>query len=411
MALHIVEEANRCLLCKKPLCQLKGCPVGTHIPEVIGLFRERRLEEAGRVLAENNPMSVVCSLVCNHMAQCEGNCVQARRGTPVHFSAIEHYVSDTYFERAEPERPAPCGKRVAVIGSGPAGISAAVFLARVGCEVTIFEKRPEIGGVLEYGIPDFRLPRYHVEQLRDTLRKLGVRVRPNTTIGGAIKIPDLLRDGYDAVFIGSGAGRAKKLGTPGETRGNVFFGVDYLIDPQTTEVGHRVAVIGVGNVGMDVARTALRHGAHEVTLFSLDKNVTATPDEVEYAELDGAQVVLGKLCQYINETGPVFKSAIFDEDDNVVGYGDELEQVEADTVFICVSQQPKNKLADTTPGLEVDGSGLLVVDENGMTTVRGVFAAGDVVLGPKTVVHAVASAKRAVAGILRYLELDAPHGF
>lgn len=405
MALHILEEADRCLNCKRPLCQ-EGCPVHTPIPQVIQLFKERRIVEAGQLLTDNNPMSVVCSLVCNHRAQCEGHCVRGKKGTPVHFSAIEHYISDAYFERTEAPHPIPVDRRVAVVGAGPAGITAAVYLVRAGCDVTLFERKSEIGGVLYYGIPDFRLPRYHVDRYRQVLTEMGVKIRPNTTIGGALTLPDLLRDGYNAVFVATGTGRAKKLGTPGETRGNVFFGVDYLVDPSASPVGKTVAVIGVGNVAMDVARTVLRHGARSVTLFSLDNNITATDDEVEYAQLDGAEIELGKLCQFINETGPVFKNAIFDDDGNVLGYGEELEQFEADTTIICVSQAPKNKLASTTPGLAVSDNGLIVVDEDGMTSVPGLFAAGDVVLGPKTVVHSVADTKKAIRGMLRYMGLS-----
>ena len=186
MAIHIVEEANRCLGCKRAFCQLKGCPVQTPIPQVIDLFKQRRLEEAGELLFQNNPMSAVCSMVCNHSGQCEGACIQGRKGTPVHFSSIENYISTAYFDRKE-WTPAPsCGKQVAVVGSGPAGITVAIKMAQLGCAVTVFEQRPEIGGVLEYGIPEFRLPRALVQKYRHVMCSLGVRVRPSTTIGGAL---------------------------------------------------------------------------------------------------------------------------------------------------------------------------------------------------------------------------------
>lgn len=200
MAIHIVEEANRCLGCKKAFCQLKGCPVQTPIPQVIDLFKQRRLEEAGELLFQNNPMSAVCSIICNHSGQCEGACIQGRKGAPVHFSSIENYISTAYLDRKE-WKPAPsCGKQVAVVGSGPAGITVAIKMAQLGCAVTVFEQRPEIGGVLEYGIPEFRLPRALVQKYRHVMCSLGVRVRPSTTIGGALHIDDLLRDGYDAVL-------------------------------------------------------------------------------------------------------------------------------------------------------------------------------------------------------------------
>ncbi len=403
MGVHIVEESKRCLMCKRAMCQLKGCPVQTPIPQVIELFRERKIDEAGEVLFANNPMSAVCSAVCNHMGQCEGACIQGKKGTPIHFSSIEHYISTTYLERHE-FAPAPsCGKRVAVIGSGPAGITVAIKLAQAGCAVTVFEQRAEIGGVLEYGIPDFRLPRTLVQRYRKVMCDLGVRVRPSTTIGGALRIDDLLRDGYDAVFVGTGTWRARKLGIPGETRGNVFFGIDYLVDPSSVAIGQSVAVIGAGNVAMDVARTALRQGARNVTIYARSKHVSASSDEVEFAQLDGAELVYGKAIQEIDGNGPVFRTAIFDEGDAVVGYEDELDHVSCDTVVIAASQQVKDKLVLTTDALVANDRGLLEVDENGMTMMPGVFAAGDVVSGPSTVVHAVAGANRAVAGIMSYL--------
>ncbi len=402
MALHIVEEAERCLNCKRPLCQ-QGCPVETAIPLVIQLFRERRMDEAGAVLFQNNPMSVVCSLICNHGAQCEGHCVRGRKGTPIHFSAIENYVSGTYLERVRFEKPEPCGKRAAVIGGGPAGIVCAMRLAQMGVAVTIFDQNPRLGGVLRYGIPEYRLPKRVLDRYQQILEAVGVRVRHNTAIGSSLTIADLFRDGYDAVFVGTGTWRAQTLGVSGEAGGNVLFGLDYLRSPHTAEVGERVAVIGAGNTAMDVARTAFRRGAREVTLYARSKHISASSDELEYALLDGCELVQGKAICEINEHGPVFRTAIFDEDDRVVGYEEELDQVECDTVIVAVSQKPKNKLILTTEGLEGDERGLLIVDEHGMCTVPGVFAAGDVVTGPNTVVHAVAAAKVAAEGMLDYM--------
>lgn len=404
MALHIVEEADRCLNCKKPLCQ-KGCPVGTPIPLVIQLFRERRMDEAGAVLFQNNPMSAVCSLICNHGAQCEGHCVRGKKGSPIHFSAIENYVSSTYLERVRFDKPEPNGKRAAVIGGGPAGIVAAMRLAQMGVSVTIFDQNPRLGGVMRYGIPEYRLPKRVLDRYQEILEALDVKVRHNTAIGASLTISDLFRDGYDTVFIGTGTWRAQTLGVSGEAGGNVLFGLDYLMSPETAELGERVAVIGAGNTAMDVARTAIRQGANQVTLYARSKHISASSDELEYAQLDGAELVQGKAICEINETGPVFKTAIFDEDDRVVGYEEELDQVECDTVIVAVSQKPKNKLILTTEGLEGDDRGLLIVDEHGMCTVPGVFAAGDVVTGPNTVVHAVAATKVAVDGMLAYMGL------
>ena len=406
LALHIVEEADRCLNCKRPLCQ-EGCPVHTAIPQVIQMFRERRMEEAGRTLFENNPMSVVCALVCNHSAQCEGHCIRGRKGTPIHFSAIEDYISDAYLDRMGPdELPERNGRHVAVVGSGPASLTVAIQLAALGCDVTIFDQKMEIGGVLRYGIPEFRLPNSIIDRYRALLDRLGVLVRPNTTIGGALKLDDLLRDGYDGVFVGTGAWRAKTLGIKGQARGNVFFGIDYLVNPEVCEIGQDVAVIGVGNVAMDVARTAIRQGARRVTLYSNWGGVSANSDEVELAQLDGAQIVYGQSIESINDRGPVFRHSILDEEGQVIDMSDELVQVECDTVIFCVSQVPKDKLILTTQGLRGTERGTLVVDDDCMTTVEGVFAAGDVVNGPKTVVHSVEGAKRAVVGMLRYMGLD-----
>ncbi len=407
MPLYMVDEANRCLQCKRPLCQ-QGCPVHTDVPAAIRLFREHRVTEAGERLFQNNPMSLTCALVCNHAAQCEGHCVLGRKATPVHFSVIEQYVSETYLDRMDVRRPAPCGHRAAVIGSGPAGLVVAMGLAQAGCEVTVFEQRPEVGGVLRYGIPEFRLPKSVVDRYRRILEGLGVLVRPNTTIGGALVIDDLLRDGYEAVFVGTGTWRAKTLGIPGETRGNVYFGLDYLISPGSFEIGRDVAVIGVGNTAMDVARTAFRHGARTVTMYARSRHVSASSDEVELAQLDGATIVYGKAITAVTDEGPLFRTAVFDEAGAVVGYEDDLDQVRCDTVVIAASQKPKNKLITTTEGLEGDERGLLIVDGDCQTTVPGVFAAGDVVTGPKTVVHAVDAAKRAVAGMLAYMGVKTP---
>lgn len=404
MALHIVDEANRCLNCKRPQC-MQGCPVHTSIPEVIQLFRERNIDQAGKTLFDNNPMSAVCSIVCNHMAQCEGHCVLGRKGSPVHFSAIESYISNSYLERIRLEKPISTGKRAAVIGAGPAGIVVALILARAGVDVTIFEQGSKIGGVLRYGIPDFRLGKGVLDRFEAILKGLGVQIRHNTSIGTSLVIDDLFRDGYESVFIGTGTWRAQTLGISGEAGGNVLFGLDYLISPDTAEVGERVAVIGAGNTAMDVARTVFRHGAREVTIYARSKHISASSDEVEYALLDGADLVTGKAICAINEEGPVFKTAIFDENDTVIGYEEELDQVSCDTVVIAASQKPKNKLIMTTDGLLGDDRGLLIVDESCQTTVSGVFAAGDVVTGPKTVVHAVNGAKAAAQSMLRHMGL------
>lgn len=402
MELHIVTEANRCLNCKKPMCQ-QGCPIHTPIPRVIGLFKEGKLTEAGQMLFENNPMSLVCSMVCNHEQQCAGHCVLGRKGSPVHFSSIETYISDMYLDRMLIVKPEPNGIKAAVIGAGPGGITAAIELAKLGYDVTIFEWKGKIGGIMRYGIPEFRLPKSILDRYQQRLEAMGIHIRPNTTIGAVLMIDDLFRDGYKAVFIGTGAEKPKSLGIQGESLGNVYFGLNYLANPQGHRIGDKVAVIGMGNAAMDVARTALRQGARSVTLFARGKRITASSNEVDYARLDGAEFVFGKQIQYIDEKGPMFKTSIFDDEGHIVGYEDELYHFDADSVIISVSQMPRKKLVRTTDGLQADDRGNLIVDENYMTTRPGVFAAGDVVTGPKTVVHAVEAAKQAARAMDAYM--------
>lgn len=403
MSVYVKETADRCLHCKVPMCR-KGCPVQTNIPEVIELFKNNKLNEAGKMLFENNPMSLVCSIVCDHDKQCRGGCVLGKKSVPVNFSMIEQFISDAYFDSMIIEKKPSKGKKVAVVGGGPAGITVAFKLITEGYDVTIFEGRDDIGGILRYGIPDFRLPRSICDRYAKKLIETGVKIRPNTTIGGALEIQNLFRDGYAAVFVGTGVWRSKTLGVKGECLPNVHYSMDYLQNPNGYKLGDKVAIIGMGNAAMDVARVALRHGSRQVQLFARSRRVTASSHEVEYAKLEGAEMFFGKEICEINEKGPLFKTAILDENNKVVGYEPELDQVEADSTIVSISNGPKNKLILTTPGLQANEKGLLVTDENCMTTVPGVFAAGDVVQGANTVVHAVEEAKRAADGIMKYLE-------
>ena len=403
MALHIVAEANRCLNCKNPRCQ-QGCPVHTPIPTVIWLFKENRLMEAGEMLFENNPMSAVCAIVCNHEKQCAGNCIRGIKETPVHFSSIEEYVSDMYLDRMTVTRPERKQKRVAVIGCGPAGMTVAIKLARQGYPVTVFEWKGKIGGLLQYGIPEFRLPKSYLDRYQSRMEEMGITIRTNTTIGSVLMIDELFRDGYASIFVGTGAEKPRTLGLEGESLGNVLFGLNYLANPKGHKLGDRVAIIGMGNAAMDVARTALRNGSRHVTLYARSKNVTASSSEVSYAELDGAEFVFGMQIEKITDEGPVFKRAIFDENDQITGYEETPVQVQADSTIISISQVPRHKLVRTTDGLNLTERGLLAVDENYMTTRPGIFAAGDVVTGAKTVVHAVDGAKKAAEAMIRYME-------
>lgn len=385
------------------MCQ-QGCPVYTPIPHIIQMFKENRLMEAGEELFQNNPMSVICATVCNHEEQCAGHCILARKGNAVHFSSIEHYISDMYLERMKIKQKEKKQKKAAVIGAGPAGMTVAILLAQQGYGVTVFEWKDKIGGIMQYGIPEFRLPKTVLDRYKNRMEELGIQIRPNTTIGAVLKIEDLLRDGYASIFIGTGTWKPRNLGIHGECLGNVHFGIDYLANASIYNLGKNVAVIGMGNAAMDVARTALRNGAERVTLYARGNEITASSHEVSYATLDGAEFVFGMQIDSINEKGPVFRKAILDEEDNIIGEEEELIQVEADSTIISISQGPRKKLIRTTFGLEGSDKGLLIVDDNYMTTKPGVFAAGDVITGSKTVVHAVEGAKKAAEAMIQYMD-------
>ena len=405
MALRITNEANRCLQCKRPLCR-EGCPAHTPIPQAIALFKENKLIEAGKLLFDNNPMSLVCSIVCDHMAQCAGHCVLNHKGQPVHFYEIERFISDAYLDRMVIEKVPFNGKTAAVIGSGPAGLTAAIILAKQGYGVTIFEEKDRIGGMMQYGIPEFRLPKTIIDRYKARLLELGVKIRPHVVMGGDLMIDNLFRDGYQSVFIGTGVWRPSTLGIEGETLANVHFGISYLARPVSYAIGQTVAVIGMGNVAMDVARTAFRHGAQRVMMFQRGSTSPASEHEMEYARLDGAEFYFGKSFQRITPEGPVFRNSVLNENGRPVGVEGEEELVRADTTIIAINQHAKDKLVNTTRGLEANERGLLIVDENGMTTRPGVFAAGDVVHGSLTVVHAAQNAKTAAAGMMRYMETN-----
>ena len=403
MSVHVINEAKRCLQCKKPMCRLKGCPIETNVPEMIRLFLEGKGLDAAQMLFANNPMSIFCSLVCDHEKQCEGHCVQGIKGSSIHISSIEHYISDAFFEKLVLEKEAPKGKKVAILGSGPAGMVVAVVLAQKGYDVTIFERKDKIGGMMRYGIPEFRLPRTLLDRYGKKLRELGIHIRPNTTIGGALHLDDLFSDGYKAIFVGSGTWRARRLGVPGESLGNVHYTIDYLQSPEAYELGDTVAVIGAGNSAMDAARTALRRGARFVTIFARGREASASVREVEYTLADGVDIFYGMAVKEITDKGPVFIKREFDESGAVVKES-EPELFEADSTIIAVSQRPKDKLVNTTHGLDSNDRGLLEVDENGMTSREGIFSAGDVVTGPLNVVKAARAAKETAEHMAEYLE-------
>ena len=404
MALHVMDEANRCLNCKVPQCQ-KGCPISTPIPQAIKLLKENKLDEAGRMLFENNPLTTVCSLVCNHENQCEGHCVLGKKGAPVHFSTIEHYISTTYANKmVQGPRPSN-GMKVAIIGSGPAGITIAIILARYGYDVTIFEGKDQMGGVLRYGIPEFRLPKSVLDDIKYRHIDLkGIKFRPNTHIGGSIGIDDLFRDGYNAIFVGTGVWKPNALHIKGETLGHVHFGINYLNNPDSYSLGERVIVIGAGNAAMDVARTAVRKGARYLTCFSLTKKVAASHHEFSYAQLEGVLFEYNKSPVEITDEGVIFKDIIEKEDGSFEDVPDSSKLYPADSVIISISQGPQNRIVNTTEGLAANQKGLLVADETGHTTRPGIFASGDVVNGARTVVEAVAHSKIVAESMHQYMQ-------
>ena len=258
-----LDEANRCLSCKNPRCK-QHCPISTPIPEVIGLYKEGKLKEAGEVLFKNNPLSLVCSIVCPHEDQCRGYCIKGIKDEPVRFHDIETEISTKYLEEMEIENTPKTKDRVAIVGGGPAGITIAFILSQKGYKVTLFDAHEKIGGVLRYGIPEYRLPNKMIDKIEERLLDSGVVIRPNTLIGPVITIDKLFSDGYKAIFIGTGVWNPKTLNIKGETLGNVHYAIDYLKSPNVYRLGKRVAVIGAGNVAMDAARVAKRNGADEV---------------------------------------------------------------------------------------------------------------------------------------------------
>ena len=399
-----MDEANRCLQCKNPRCRT-GCPINTNIPEAIRLLKNNQLNEAGKMLFFNNPLTTVCSLVCNHEKQCEGHCVLGIKGTPVHFSTIENYISTTYANQMT-EGPKPSnGMKVAIVGSGPAGLTIAVILARYGYDVTIFEIRDKIGGVLRYGIPEFRLPKSVLDDFEYRhLRLKGIKVRPNTTIGTSITVDDLFRDGYKAIFVGTGTWRPKTLGIKGESLGNVHFAIDYLTSPDAYHLGNTVNIIGVGNSAMDVARTAIRHGSRNVICFARSEQISASQYEVSYAKLEGVRFEFNKTPVEIKDDGVIFMDTKEDENGKRVNVEGSETFFPSDSVIVAVSQGAMNRIVSTTEGLETDRRGLLIADENGHTTRPGVFTSGDVVSGAKTVVEAVAASKKTAEAMHEYLQ-------
>lgn len=405
MSRHIVDEAKRCLQCKKPKCK-EGCPIGTEIPEMIKMLLDNQINEAGEMLFHNNPLSVVCSLVCPHEKQCEGHCILANKGNPVHISDIEHYISDYSLDLLALQPTHEAAGNIGIIGSGPAGITIAFVLAMKGYHITIFEAHDKIGGVLRYGIPEFRLPKEILDRLKNKLIEMGVVIRPNTLIGPGITVEDLFRDGFDALFIGTGVWNPKKIGIKGESLGHVHYAIDYLKNPEVYDLGDKLTVIGAGNVAMDVARTALRKGVKTVTILFRrgEGEMPARAYEVEYAKIDGVKFEYYKAPVEITKDGVIYRKMELEEATGKYSEMPGTEQVfESDSVIIAISQGPKANIVSNSKGIEINEYGLLITDDDGKTTREGVFASGDVVTGAKTVVEAARYSKEVAEMMHQYV--------
>lgn len=406
MNLFLKEEANRCLLCKKPRCK-EFCPISTPIPEIIELYREEKFNEAGKILFENNPLSAICAIVCPHEDQCEGHCIRGIKSEPIKFYEIEEEISKNYLNNIKFDKINGTKDRIAIIGGGPAGITIAFVLAKRGFKVTIFEAHEKIGGVLRYGIPEYRLPNSLVDKYEEKLIELGVKIRPNIMIGPVITLDRLFEDGYKAVFIGTGVWNAKKLNIKGETLGNVHYAIDYLKAPNVYNLGDTVCVIGAGNVAMDAARTAKRNGAKNVYIVyrkNFDQ-MTATKKEIEEAKEDGVEFKLFKAPVEILEDGIKFVRTENIEVDGKIQtktLDGEEEFIQCDSTIVAISQEPRSVIVSSTTQLETNKWGLVITDEEGRTTRNGVFASGDVVTGAKTVVQAVSHAKVVADAIENY---------
>lgn len=402
----IKSEAQRCLKCKVPGCA-KGCPVSTPVPQVTTLFLEGKLREAGEVLFNNNPLSAVTSIICPHDRNCKGNCILGKKLQPVEFYKIEQYISRFYIETFQPPQIQKNGKKVGVVGAGPAGITMSIILALRGYSITLFDARDSIGGTLRYGIPDFRLPKNILDLYKEILDDLGVKFRPNTRIGTNLSTEDMFMDGYDAIFIATGTGRPNRLGLLGETLGHVHYAIDYLKSPDAYKLGKKIAIVGAGNVGMDAARTAIRKEHSEVTILNCrcPEDVRADKAEVEMALIDGVKIL--HQCQVVRIADDFIKCVKVDKvanEDGTISFNENFQdsfEIPADSVILAIGQGPGADVG-SVGSVEVTQRGLLQVDECGRTSQKGVFAAGDIVTGPKTVIEAVAFAKTAAEKIDEY---------
>lgn len=407
MELHILAEGKRCIQCGK--CS-EGCPVETPVAEMIKLLLDGEIKNAGEMLFRNNPMSVICSLVCPHEKQCEGHCVLGKKGSPVRISDIEHYISDYYLNVMDLKPVEQKDRRVGIIGSGPAGITISFILALRGYKVTLFESQDRIGGIMRYGIPAFRLPKDILDRMETRLTEMGVKIRPNTRVGKVITLDQLFHDGYEAIFIGTGVWDPNTLSVKGESLGHAHYAIDYLRNPDVYHLGDTVCIIGAGNTAMDVARTVVRHGAKNVyIMYRKDKeNIPARKIEQEYSQIDGIRFILNTRPTEITDEGIMIVRTEKVETEEGVRWQDvegSEELFPADSVLIAASQGPKSHIVSHNRGLEINPKTKLVLtDSCGRTTREGVFASGDVVSGARTVVEAVKVSKRVANAMDNYLQ-------
>ena len=432
-----LNEALRCLNCKNMPC-VTGCPVNVHIPEFITKIKEGDFEGAYQVINKSSSLPAVCGRVCPQETQCESKCVRGIKGEPVGIGRLERFVADwhnMHSTEAPVTEPAN-GHRVAVVGSGPSGLTCAGDLAKAGFEVTVFEALHMAGGVLVYGIPEFRLPKAIVQKEVDNLKAMGVKVETNMIIGKTLTVDDLFEMGFEAVFIGSGAGLPNFMGIPGESLKGVYSANEFLTrsnlmkaykaNPVTPIMkGGNVAVVGGGNVAMDAARTALRLGAENVYIVyrrSMDE-LPARREEVEHAEEEGIEFRL--LCnpkEILGYNNPddkrdpkngfvtgmrCVKMELGEPDERgrrrPVEIVDSDFTLDVDTVIMSIGTTPNPLIKSTTEGLEVNARGGIIVTEGGATTKLGVFAGGDAVTGAATVISAMGAGKVAAASIHDYL--------
>lgn len=425
-----MEEAKRCLSCKHRPC-VSGCPVNVKIPEFISLIAEGRFEEAYLKIKETNNLPAICGRVCPQETQCEKLCVRGKKGEPVGIGRLERFAADWYMAQNKPETHdiQKKNKKVAVIGSGPAGLTCAADLAKLGYTVTIFEAFHTPGGVLMYGIPEFRLPKDLVQREIDTVRKLGVEIKTNMVVGKSITIDELKKEGYEAIFIGSGAGLPNFMGIPGENLNGVYSANEFLtrinlmkayLYPEVdtpVKVGKNVAVVGGGNVAMDAARSAKRLGAENVYIVyrRSEAEMPARLEEVHHAKEEG--IIFKMLTNPVRILGTedgwvkgmeCIEMELGEPDESgrrrpVPKKGSE-HVIDVQTVIIAIGQSPNPLIKATTPGLETQKWGGIIADEEtGATSIPGVYAGGDAVTGAATVILAMGAGKKAAAAIHEYL--------